>query len=136
MKTAIQRNDRGALARAGNRPTVLIVDEDLRFAFWLGRLLNGVGYTALPARNGADGAALLHDLDLRLDLLVINPYSRGVAYFIENLRRRTFKAIAVQMWDGAAALLAGVDEALVKPQPGDKLSELEWMGAVERVLAK
>ena len=30
--------------------TVLIIDNDLGFIFWLGQILNDVGYAALPAK--------------------------------------------------------------------------------------
>jgi hypothetical protein len=36
--------------------TVLIVDEDLGFVFWLGRLLTETGYQAWPARSGVEAA--------------------------------------------------------------------------------
>src|ERR1700730_2077327 len=86
--------------------TVLIVDEDLAFVFWLGRLLNKAGYQVWPARNGNDAAALLKELDTGVDLLVINLNSGGAAALIEGQRPRTnFKIIAIQAQDEGTAVL-------------------------------
>jgi DNA-binding response OmpR family regulator len=117
--------------------TVLIVDEDLAFVFWLGRLLNKAGYQVWPARNGHDAAALLKELDTGVDLLVINSNSCGAAALIEDQRRRTnFKIIALQAQDEGMSALSSTDVTLVKPRRFDELSEFEWMGVIERVLAK
>src|SRR5438445_4672062 len=80
--------------------SVLIVDEDLWFVFWLGRLLNEAGYEVWPARSGHDAAVLMKELGAGPDLLVINPNSSGAASFFEDQRRRTdFKTIAIQTQD-------------------------------------
>jgi DNA-binding response OmpR family regulator len=115
--------------------TILIVDEDLRFAFWLGRLLIGAGYRAWPARTGPDAITLLNEMGGKLDLLVVNPYSRGAEDLVDALRlHRKFKAIATRRRD-EAPVLEGMDAALVKPHPIDALSAIEWIDAIDRVLA-
>ena len=120
-----------------NRLTILILDEDLRFAFWLSRLLDSAGYRAWPARSGADAAVLLGELGGRLDLLVINPHSRGAEDFVEGLRlQRSIKAVAVKMHNEEPSVLPEVDASLVKPKPIDRLSALEWVDTIDRVLAR
>lgn len=118
--------------------TVLIVDEDLGFVFWLGCLLAEAGYQVWPARNGSDAAALLKELEAKLDLLVINPSAGGAAEFIEDQRRRSdFKTVAVQgSQDESPMLLTGVDVTLTKPQSRDELSELEWVGVIDSILVR
>ena len=117
--------------------TVLIVDEDLWFVFWLGRLLKDAGYDVWPARSGADAAILMKELGAGLDLLVINPNSCGAAAFFEDQRRQTgFKTIAIQAQDEESAVIDGVDAALVKPQRPDEVSKLEWISVIESVLTQ
>src|SRR5579862_1947430 len=53
--------------------TVLILDDDLRFGFWLGHLLDAATvYSALPARSVPDATLLVRQLNLKVDVLVIN----------------------------------------------------------------
>jgi len=119
-----------------DRLTVLIVDEDLRFAFWLGRLLDGAGYCAWPARNGADAAELLKEIGGRLNLLVIDPDSQGAAALVDDLRReKQVKAIAAPQLEDRLSVLDGMSAAFLKPRTIDELSGLEWIHAIEQVLA-
>jgi hypothetical protein len=120
--------------------TVLIVDEDLGFVFWLGRLLTETGYQAWPARSGVEAAVLLSEIGLRPDLLVINPDSEGAAAFVEDQRRRAdFKTIAIQVPDAQrqeAASIGGIDAALVKPGRHNELNAFEWTGVVDSLMMK
>src|SRR5689334_14341405 len=51
--------------------TVLIVDDDLGFVFWVGQALDRVGYNALPAKGIAEAKALTESFRVRVDLLMI-----------------------------------------------------------------
>jgi len=129
-----------ALAKAAK--TVLIVDEDLGFVFWLGRLLNETGYQAWPARSGDEAAALLNEIGVAVDLLVINPNTAGAAAFVEDQRRfADFKTIAIhppdvplQVEDDAP--FAGIDADLAKPGRPNDLAAFEWMGVIDSLLVK
>jgi DNA-binding response OmpR family regulator len=115
--------------------TVLIVDEDLGFVFWLGHLLNNAGYQVWPARNGEDAAALMEELGAELDLLIIDPNLRGSAAFMEAQRSsRAFHTIALERPEEWARPAAGVDIALAKPQHPDELSGLEWIAAIQNLI--
>lgn len=116
--------------------TVLIVDEDLGFVFWLGHLLNDAGYQVWPARNGEDAAALMEELGAELDLLIINPNLRGAAGFLETQRNnRYFRTIALERREEWVRPLAGIDLALAKPPHPDELSGLEWITAIRNLLS-
>jgi response regulator RpfG family c-di-GMP phosphodiesterase len=120
--------------------TVLIVDEDLGFVFWLGRLLNETGYQAWPARSGIEAEALLSEIDVHPDLLVINPNSEGAAAFVKDQRRRAdFKTIAINAPDAqpqAAAPIEGIDAALVKPGRHNDLNAFEWTSVIDSLMMK
>jgi DNA-binding response OmpR family regulator len=116
--------------------TVLIVDEDLGFVFWLGHLLNSAGYQVWPARNGEDAAALMEELGAELDLLIIDPNLRGAAAFLETQRNsRDFHTIALERRQEWVGPLAGIDIALAKPPHPDELSGLEWITAIRNLLS-
>ena len=52
--------------------TVLLVDDNLGFAFWLGQALDRAGYETWPARSVPAAESLLEEVPLAVDLLVIN----------------------------------------------------------------
>src|SRR5882724_4454329 len=57
--------------------SVLIVDRDLGFVFWLGRALDDAGYQALPAKGIGDATELLGHMNLEIDLLIVSPSMPG-----------------------------------------------------------
>ena len=67
--------------------TVLIIDPDLGFVLWLGRLLAGGGCQPLPAKGFSEASALLDELHMGIDLLVVSSLLTGSAEFVETLRR-------------------------------------------------
>jgi DNA-binding response OmpR family regulator len=114
--------------------TVLILDEDLSYVFWLGRVLIDAGYQAWPARSGSDAAFLIKELGIQLDLLIVNLSACGAVAFLDNQRRQTsFKIIVIQT-EEESAIAEGVDATLFKAGPPDELSRIEWMTVIERVL--
>jgi response regulator RpfG family c-di-GMP phosphodiesterase len=120
--------------------TVLILDDDPGFLFWLGGLLTETGYQAWPARSGVEAAALLSEIGAGPDLLVINPNSEGAAAFVENQRHQAdFKTIAIQAPDAPpqeSALIDRIDAALVKPSRPNALNAFEWTGVVDSLMMK
>jgi DNA-binding response OmpR family regulator len=116
--------------------TVLNIDEDLGFVFWLGHLLNNAGYQVWPARNGEDAAALMEELGADLDLLIIDPNLRGAAAFMETQRSsRDFHTIALERPDDWVRPVDGVDIALTKPPHPDELSGLEWITVIQNLIS-
>ncbi len=115
--------------------TVLIVDEDLGFVFWLGRILDNAGYEALPAKTVQDAASLLSQYPVSLDLLVINPACPGALEFITaQSSRGTFKILGI--FDGDAHdEVAVVDAWFKKPDKADELARLEWRKVIQILLS-
>ncbi len=66
--------------------TILIVDGDVGFAFWLGQALDRAGYAAVPAESSPAAEGLVDELRFAVDLLVINPALPGAADFVQTLR--------------------------------------------------
>jgi len=117
--------------------TILIVDEDLGFAFWLGGLLNAAGYQVWPARSGADAGDLLKELHSQPDLVVVNPKSCGAIAFVDEQKQRAhFKVMLIQAQDEPYAEFTGADATVVKTQGTDEVSGFEWVGLIERLFAK
>src|SRR5579871_3913866 len=67
--------------------TVLIVDADLGFVFWLGRVLAEAGYDPLPAKSIHDAAQLLgYRSGPPPDLLVMSTHATRSRSFVAHLR--------------------------------------------------
>src|SRR5687767_6579465 len=78
------------------RRTILILDRELGFAFWLGQTLDLSGYNAFPAKSCEDAAELLKHLKTPIDLLVLGSASAKTAVFADSLRlsQRQLKVLA------------------------------------------
>jgi DNA-binding response OmpR family regulator len=120
------------------RTTVLIVDNDLGFVFWLGKTLDAAGYQTLPAKNISDATILLEELTLEIDSLIVNPSLPGAAEFVAMLRRSTrrLKVIAISDVEGPVTTLLGVDASRRKPENIlDEGATLEWLQFIHSLLA-
>src|ERR1700690_3070154 len=72
-------------SEASHAPVVLIVDEDLGFVWWLGQIFSQVGCQVVPALNSVQTDSLTRDLNLKIDVLVVNPELAGVTELIQSL---------------------------------------------------
>ncbi len=67
--------------------TILILDDDLGFCFWLGQALTAPQCETVPARSVAEATALIGRFKLKIDFLILNPSVPGAADFTRTLRR-------------------------------------------------
>lgn len=117
--------------------TVLLVDSDLGFIFWLGQALDREGYAALPAKSIPDAISLLAELRISIDVLVVNPLLAGAAEWIALFRdsQEHVKVVALLGFaENMAAGDLGADAALAKPAVIDEISQLECLQVVNDVL--
>jgi hypothetical protein len=118
--------------------TVLIVDSDLRFAFWLGHALDEAGYYALSAACVKSATRLLAELGMKVDLVVIGVDQPGAAGFLAELRRTQNRLMVIALLDEpepppATFPRADLDE--YKPLSIDEEARREWIDTVQMVLA-
>jgi hypothetical protein len=119
--------------------TVLIVDRDLGFVFWLGQVLTRAGYQALPANSSEAGRELARQLNLGIDILIVGNSLPGAGVFAAALRRsqRHLKVIAV-LDDGEEPISAfsGADATQYRPSWMGESSETDWLTTIEGVFAR
>lgn len=117
--------------------TALIVDADLSFGFWLARGLDHAGYQAYPAKSAGDATALLGELGITVDLLILNAAVAEPSDWIESLRRSN-ESLRVVALIGEQPRLAGigsrVDLCCRKPHRHDDAKLSEWIEHVEQLL--
>jgi DNA-binding response OmpR family regulator len=101
--------------------TVLIVERDLGFAFWLGRALDRMGFGSFPAKDVPSALSLTRELNLAIDLLIIDPELPGAGSLIQKIKKlgSTAKVILVGKHENPPAGLPA-DGYLCKPSPSCK----------------
>lgn len=68
-------------------PTVLIVDENLGFVWWLGEILSKAGCAVVPALSCSEALSLSKQLSLKIDLIFVNTALSGSSAMVESLNR-------------------------------------------------
>jgi DNA-binding NtrC family response regulator len=126
-----------ALCKFKHVKTVLIVDDDLGFAFWLGQALDQAGYETWPARSVTAAKSLLAEVRLAVDLLVISASASRAHALVTYLGRSKpdFKVIAV--YDELSDRIKPFPKASAihqKPETIDTAAKLEWVRLVTGVL--
>jgi hypothetical protein len=116
--------------------TILIVDRDLGFVFWLGQILDAAGYVAVPAKGVADAAEIVVTLRLPVDVLIAPAVESGVGEFVEKLR---FTSPDLQV----VALASEEDAAWAMPPPRavwkrkpryrDEATRSEWLNLIHNL---
>ena len=94
--------------------TILILDDDLGFAMWLGRALNDAGFRALPANTSQDAAAIAAQVQPPgIQVLIANLALAGSRELAQKLssENRAMKLISI----GGAAL-ERVDARIHRPR--------------------
>jgi len=118
--------------------TILIVDDDLGFVFWLGRVLDDAGYAAFPAKSVADASSLIVQCRLVVDLLIINSALAGASAFIKELgnSRPALEVLGVADQTRPGGNLGYPAVTLPKPETSDSESRLELLATVEHLLLR
>lgn len=117
--------------------TVLIVDYDLGFVFWLGHMLDNLGNSALPAKTVPDAALLIMQLNLKVDVLLINLALPGAVDLIAAVHRSHTEAKVVGIFEGQVPMtvLPGVCATHPKPVTIDAFAKAGWIDCIEDVVA-
>ena len=118
--------------------TILIIDNDLHFVFWLGSALAKAGYETIPAKSVPDAIELLNQIAGAIDLLILNPASDGVADFVRCVSR-TFAATVIAVVDPLTASpgrVPGAHVTILKPQNDDERWKLEFLDLVHNIFSR
>ncbi len=109
--------------------TVLIVDQDLGFVFWLGRALDAVGFNALPAKNVADAQRLVEELDVRADVLIADFSTEDIEALVRLLCDRNPMLRIISTTPGTAGR-ENVHLNMEKPEVPDEEAQRAWIRGI------
>lgn len=118
----------------------LVIDDSKAMRSIVGRILTKLGYRLLEAGNGRDGLALLHKHGKQIDIVVVDwnmPVMNGLEFVKEVRADKTYEATPIMMCTTeshpaqmARAMLAGVDEFLMKPFSEEEfVAKIDLLGA-------
>ena len=116
--------------------TILIVDNDLGFVFWLGDALCQGGYEVFPAKAVADALTLISEFLSALDLLIINFSLPDAPKFVKALRRgrERVKVIALTREAEPSPEYYPLLEAVLHADKINGVSRAEYLQLVHDVL--
>jgi DNA-binding response OmpR family regulator len=116
---------------------VLVIDNDLEFAFWLARALDCAGYQAFPANTLQDASILLSEIPLNLGLLVLTGTPSEADPFLARLRRqhRDLRVVSLLEDDEADDPAFLVDTHIQKPTGRTQYDLAEILAVIDRMLA-
>lgn len=117
--------------------TLLIVDSDVGFLWWLGEIFTEAGHYAVPALNCMQALAAVKKYHLQVDFLLVNPSLTGVARLVTSLQAggRDFKIVLIR--EGMLGLeYPGFryDANLTRPNGWEQVSRAEWLQKVRALL--
>jgi DNA-binding NtrC family response regulator len=112
--------------------TVLILDDDLGSAMWLGRVLNEAGFQALPASRSEEALMIVCDEHFPpIDLVIANLTVEGSRKLVDRLvaLNRGLKVI------GIGGSSAGVDARVQRPRGKTAPQGARYVKTISRVLS-
>jgi CheY-like chemotaxis protein len=116
------------------RTTILLVDPDLGFVFWLGQAVDSAGYHAVPAKSVRNACELIQEHNLSVDILVIDPFLPNAFAFISHLRKShtDLHVIAAipEDWESLPPMTE-VDATIRKPRHLTAVAILPWISLVQ-----
>lgn len=112
---------------------ILIVDSNLGFIFWLGRILVRAGYQPWPACSPSEAISMAgHKALAQLDFLIVNTSLPGVSKLISHFRR-TQGHLQVVALGPQGKTLPGVIAWQPTPGLNDDSARKEWVRAIKRL---
>ena len=119
--------------------TVLILDDDLGFVFWVAQALTSAGFASIPAQSVAEAKRLLAQFKVKLDIVILSPAISGGFEFIGELRAENSQLGVVAAVERAADLIIvrrEVDAVRAKPEVLSVEAMPEWRRTVRRVYSR
>lgn len=118
------------------RLTVLIVDQDLGFVFWLGQIFTELSCHTVPALDCKQAVSVTRTLNLAIDLVVVNPRLPGISQMIKKLScpGRTLKLVVIHERNVEAISKLPADAILEKPPDPAVISREGWLNRVRNIM--
>lgn len=118
------------MSEPSGAPTLLIVDGDVGFLWWLGDIFTEEGYHVIPALNCSQALAAVDEFHIQVDLLVVNPALHGVARLVTALDIPGRELRTVLIREGLIGFKYPgfrYDASLTRPSSWEPISKTDWL---------
>lgn len=115
---------------------ILVVDSDLGFILWLGRVLIGAHQQLLPACSVSDAMLLVGEPAEPVDLLIINSSMPHSSELIDRLRGTQSHMKVLALGEEGKRNLPHIHTWRRKPVHPGHVAEQKWLQTVQSLLAK
>jgi DNA-binding NtrC family response regulator len=124
------------VSSASGARTVLIVDDDVAFVWWLGEMFTDAGYQAVPALNCSQALAVVNKLHLKIDVLVVSAALSGCVRLVRYLERlgRDLRIILIGDSKAIATHDFEYDATLTRPTGWEPVSRPDWLRKLRSLL--
>jgi DNA-binding response OmpR family regulator len=119
--------------------TVLLVDNDLGFMFWLGGVLRAAGHDVAPAVTTRAAQSLTRKPGVSIDLLLLSPTVAGARALAEKVRRTHPAVRVVALLDAdrsSGPLTWKPDLYYRKPRDSRGVSEARWLELIHNAVPR
>jgi len=116
---------------------ILVLDDDLGFVMWLGRILTEAGFLAMPASTSQEATAIVEECRFpKVDLLIANFELAGSRDLVQKLGSlgKKFRLIGIGEAVAAGAGRRKIRATLDRPRGRSPLSPERYLETVRRVL--
>ena len=117
--------------------TLLIVDNDIGFLWWLGEIFTEANYHAVPALNCSQALAAVKKFHLNIDLLIVNPGLSGIVRLVASLENADPDLRIVLIREGPIGLKYPgfrYDATLTRPRGWEPVSRADWLRKLRNLL--
>ena len=98
-------------------------------------MFSQAGCQVVPTLSSDQTLSLARDLNLKVDVVVVNPELSGVSELIQALSStRRPKVVAIRNHDSNVRLALPAHATLERPSGWGPVSEKEWLGSVRRLV--
>lgn len=118
--------------------TVLIVDRDLAFAMWMSQLLFSLRtVNVIPAESSTEALAIIDELNLNVDLLLVDLGLSGVQWLIKALEAQHRDLRVVLIGDDIARSQDLRHDAIMRrPIPREPVSWSDCLPTLRKLLIR
>lgn len=116
--------------------TVLIVDDDVAFVWWLGEMFTEAGYQVIPALNGNQALSLVGNLQVEINVLIVNTALSGVGQLVKSLAESAGDLKIVLIHDNRNSKTPNFryDASLTRPVGREPVSREDWLRKLRTLL--
>jgi len=117
--------------------TLLVVDNDVGFVWWLGEIFTEAGYHVVPALNCSQALTAIKKFHLQINLLVVNPALIGAVRLVTSLECTRYDLRIVLIREGPIGLKYPgfrYDAALTRPSGWEPISRTDWLRKLRTLL--